>query len=200
MIIGIDLDNIALDYDESRDRLVPPVLERMGLNSVPVNKGAYFLDKVYDIDKEDAILVKQQIGHDILREEKPMQHAVEVLTRLKAKGFQFVAITGRVILPVLKYSDGTTESCGALTQRQLYTFFPDIFDDVIYATDKIEVCKQYGIVAMFDDELQYLADNLEELAVESIVMNKQYNQSEAHLARVSDWLDFEQLIMKKFLA
>ena len=195
MNIGIDLDNVALDYNGSRLLIVPPVLKKLGIKCLTIKPEAYHLAEAFNLNEDETKHVRKIIGNETLKQEEPCTQAYAVMKRLKERGVNFIVVTRRHADREYRFMDGSTAVGKDFAKEQVDTFFPDIFSEILFAEDKATVCKENGIDVLFDDELLNLLPCLEEPCVTPVAMDKPYNQYGKSLLRVNDWLEFEELVL-----
>lgn len=195
MNIGIDLDNVALDYNGSRLLIVPPVLKDLGIECASVKRDAYHLAEAFNLSEEETKQVRKIIGNETLKQELPNEHAFEVMYRLKQHGVNFIVVTRRHEDREYRFMDGSTAIGKNFAKEQVDTFFPGIFSKIIFTENKAQACADNNIDIMFDDELLLLLPCLEKSCITPIVMDKPYNQYDDSLLRVTDWIDFEKLVL-----
>lgn len=186
-IIGVDLDEVlaetvdyCLFYNKNK-------ICWKTVNKEDIKK--YYIHHMveYDISKEEAIeWFRNPMIDDINLEIKPVIWAIDWLKQLKNKWFILKIVTARVWDLFWEY-----------TQKWIEKYYPDLFDDIIYANHftkedktKSELCKENDIFVMVEDNFDYALE-LAENGIKTYLLEKPWNKdifkNHKNIIKVKSW-------------
>lgn len=189
MIIGVDLDDVLLDFTEHLLRFVNT---RYGTRHQRKDSFNFNLEKVWNEPKE---IVDQKILEFYRSSEHvqamPFPDAIGGICALKAAGHELHLITSK------------PDSLKDVTEKWLDTHFPRSFTGVHFMNEfhgtgkkrtKAEVCKLLGVELFIDDAL-HNARNIAAVGIPVLLLDAPWNQEEVipPITRVKSW---EEIVEK----
>ena len=186
MRIGIDIYDTTvvtvksmIKYADIYDR------EQLGKKGINGNFGLiqnrYYLQALYGWSTEEKFAFFDIYYKNILEECTPLQNAPEVIRKLKKEGNEIFFITAR--LNNVKNCDTETITKNSLAENNIP------YDKlIINASDKLKVCKEYGIDIFIEDSYDTCKE-LQENGIKSYLMTTKMNENidTGDIERVSCW-------------
>lgn len=186
MRIGIDIDDTTvvtvksmIKYADIYDR------EQLGKKGINGNFGLiqnrYYLQALYGWSTEEKFAFFDIYYKNILEECTPLPNAPEVIRKLKEEGNEIFFITAR--LNNVKNCDTETITQNTLNENNIP------YDKLIINTsDKLKVCKEYGIDIFVEDSYDTCKE-LQANGIKSYLMTTKMNENidTSDIERVSSW-------------
>ncbi len=141
----------------------------------------------FNISKEKSIAWFQDpMKNDANMEIRPLSWALEWLEKLKNTGYSLKVVTARIWDIFWEY-----------TQKWLEKYYPNVFDDIIYANhftskdkSKSELCKENDIFTMVEDNFDYALD-LAQNGIKTYLLEKPWNRhrmdEHKNIIKVKSW-------------
>ena len=186
MLIASDIDDVLLD-------LIPAIIEfhnrRYCTNLTKERFHSYRLGEVFDCSDEEANRrMREFFETEEFRDVQPLEDAVEGVMALKERGYDFIALTSRLL------------SCRRITEGNIEKYFPGIFTGRVYlATNhylrklsspksKGTYCLELRVDVMIDDSITH-AEECRDLGIKTLLMDSLHNRRKTPqgIARVRNW-------------
>ena len=182
MKIGIDLDEVIV---EQLDELVKFYYAKTG-KLIPKEKfHSYYWHDVWKIPLEDAIAIDYEFKKSEQFEKiKPVEKAVESINKL-AKMSELFIITSRPIIFKEKTEAWVKKHFGELPIKLIHS---GDFHDYNKTKKKFEICKEFGIKIIIEDQDKYAIECANE-GIKVILFDKPWNKKVSHnnIKRVKNW-------------
>jgi uncharacterized HAD superfamily protein len=190
MVIGVDMDDVLLDFTEHLLRFVNA---KYGTNHQRKDSFNFNLEHVWKVPKEDVDRkILEFYSSKEHNEAPPFPEALDGIRELKAAGHELHLITSKP--DILK----------DVTLRWLRTHFSDAFSDAHFMNEfhgtgakrtKAEVCKLLGVEIFIDDAL-HNARSISATGIPVLLLDAPWNQEkvEAPITRVKSWKDIVEII------
>lgn len=115
------------------------------------------------------------------------ENAVEVINRLKGKGYKIIIITAR------GYTE-TNKKVDELTLNYFSRYGIEADEIIFKARNKKEVCIEKNIRLMVDDSIKVLED-FKDTKVETVLFSSIVNINiETDIKRITNWLELEEYV------
>lgn len=179
----VDIDDTILHCSDALEAFCE---NKLGMKSHSRLRDHYYVHHIFDIDQETAERVCQEFWtSDTFYNLKPMACALEVLPRLYAQGWRFVAITACLDHPIVK----------AARLKNLVNAFGFPWEDVwcTYGSEKAEHLVKYEPTIWVEDHWHNCQSGAK-LGHKAFLINKTYNaidHEEPLFTRVTDWYEVE---------
>lgn len=194
--VGIDIDDVVVNTASS---FLEFYNSKHGTSFVFENIKTYDLDKVVGISPEEARKELDEFFHsECFQKVDLMENAKETIDIL-AEHFEIVFITSRP----LKYKEGTKDHLGYHFGNLDFEIFHSTGSDYEESGSKGEICKDYGVDVMIEDNTKYAKDCAEK-GVEVILFDKPWNkdkEEEENIIKFEGWKDIlKELNSLEFLS
>lgn len=186
MRIGIDIDDTALKTVNSMikyaDKYDVEDLGKKGTNgNLGLIKNRYYLKILYGWDDETKFAFFKKYYKNVLEECIPMEHAVEVLNRLKEEGYEIYFISARLT---------NIEGCNAeaITKETFQKYNIPYDKLIVNAREKLPVIKENKIDLYIEDSFETVRE-LTDNGIKALLMTTKMNKdlSASDIKRVETW-------------
>lgn len=186
MRIGIDIDDTALVTVNSMikyaDKYDVEDLGKKGTNgNLGLIKNRYYLKILYGWDDETKFTFFKKYYKNVLEECFPMEHAVDVLNRLKEEGYEIYFISARLT---------NIEGCDAeaITKETFQKYNIPYDKLIVSAHDKLPVIKENKIDLYIEDSFETVCE-LTNNGIKALLMTTKMNKdlSSPDITRVETW-------------
>ncbi|PRX34867.1 hypothetical protein BX659_102184 [Orenia metallireducens] len=184
-IIGVDIDAVLTDEGRGTENIwYKNLCAYFNLDGRVSN--SYDFRDAYGLSTEEVEDFINKKGLEIFETVPPRPKCKEVLTRLKAKGYQIILVTARP-------EENNQVTLEWLSKHEIP------FDKLYHSDEKINICKKEEIEFFIDDNPEHLLPMMKALEIPVFLMNMDHNQDhKIDFNRVDNWTDIEEKILDYF--
>ena len=189
MRIGIDIDNVLSNFDEE---LLKEFLkhDKKLRNTGIINKDFYITRGMFDWTKEEQDDFYSKNIERIARNLDVIDNAVEIIKKLKEKGYEIYIISGR---DNGEYSNPYEMTVNWLKEHNIL-YDKLILTDAYNSLEKANICKENNISIMIDDSIRILLE-VQNAGITALLMDTPYNREVDNFKRVHTWKEIYDFII-----